>query len=67
MNYRITTRGGQNYIQPQVGTSFTECDRTHVKDTLRGNGYFVSVVSPGRIAYSKITGNDCKSLLELLG
>lgn len=67
MQYRITERGGQTYIVPKVGQSFTDDDRNRIKSVLRANNYFVNVISPGRIAYTKKSASDCPSLLQLLG
>jgi len=67
VKYRITIRGKQAYIMPLVGESFTDNVRIYIVRKLRKAGYFVSVISPGRIAYSKITGNLCPSLSHVLG
>lgn len=67
LKYRIVTRGDQDYIVPLVGESFSDNQRYYIAHTLRTNGYFISIISKGKIAYTKRTGENCKSLLTLLG
>jgi len=65
--YRVIQRGKQDYIMPLVGQSFTKETRDFIITKLRNYGYFASVISQGRIAFSKITGNNCRSLINIFG
>jgi hypothetical protein len=54
-DFREQTRGGQCYLLPLVGKGWTDTERRALVDDFRARGYFVRVISPGRIAITELS------------
>lgn len=55
-DYRLKQRGGQTFLVPPVGGSFSPETRTALRDWLRDAGFFANATGAHEIAVSEITG-----------
>lgn len=56
-NYRFSTRGGQRYVHPKVGQSWTLDERAAIRKGLEAAGYFVTFISLARLSVSETSNS----------
>jgi hypothetical protein len=63
-DYRVTTRGGSTYLMPKVGAAWTKARVDEIRSALRSAGYFVSLISPGRMAVAETAESPSIDVFE---
>ena len=65
IEYRMKSFGGSHYMMPKVGKAFTKEQTDFIKLTLRNAGYFVSLISQGKIAVAETSNSKPVDYIEI--
>lgn len=65
IEYRMKSFGGSHYMMPKVGKAFTKEQTDYIKQTLRDVGYFVSLITPGKIAVAETSQSKGVDYIEI--
>lgn len=57
VNFRLTLKGGQDYIQPTVGKTWSDTDRQKIKEWVKSGGFNVTFISNAKLSVTYIGGD----------